>query len=92
MGTTELPRGALTQPHMQLDPPYSLFHSNPKYSPGPPGRRLKTRATEKALQAPFAHPKVPPEEGFSYKGTPQGSLYAAPHATGPSGFAVSEQH
>uniref|UniRef100_A0A8B9SGF0 Uncharacterized protein n=1 Tax=Anas platyrhynchos TaxID=8839 RepID=A0A8B9SGF0_ANAPL len=53
-------------PHMQLDPPCSLFQSNPKYSPGLHGRRLKTRSPENALRAPFAHPKVPPKEGFGY--------------------------
>ena len=60
-GTSELPRGAFTQPHMQLDPPSSLFPSNPKYNPNQHGRRLKTRTPENALRAPFAHPKVPPK-------------------------------
>jgi len=55
------------QPHMQLDPPGSLFQSNPKYSPGLPGSRLKTRAPENALQTPNANPKVPPNKGFGYK-------------------------
>ena len=64
--TSELPRGAFMQPHIQLDPPYSLFHSNPKYTPSHHGRRLKTRAPENAFQAPFTHPEVPPKEGFGY--------------------------
>ena len=54
------------QPHMQLDPPYSLFHSNPKYNSSQHGRSLKTQATEKAFQSPFAHPEGPPKEGFGY--------------------------
>ena len=55
------------QPHTQLDPPYSLYHSNPKFIPGPQGIRLKNMAPENVLQAPFDHPKVPPKEGFGYK-------------------------
>ena len=54
------------QAHTQLDPPCSLFTRNPKYNPSERGKRLKTRATEKELQAPFAHPEVPPKEGFGY--------------------------
>ena len=46
------------QPHMQLDPPGSLFPSNTKYNSSQHGRRLKTRAPENALQAPFAHPEA----------------------------------
>uniref|UniRef100_A0A493TDA6 Uncharacterized protein n=1 Tax=Anas platyrhynchos platyrhynchos TaxID=8840 RepID=A0A493TDA6_ANAPP len=68
--TSELSRGAFTQPHMgafmqahrQLDPPGSLFLSNTKYIPSRHGRRPKNRAPEKCFRAPFAHPKVPPEE------------------------------
>ncbi|MFB2121714.1 hypothetical protein, partial [Parapedobacter sp. 2B3] len=62
----ELPRGAFMQPHMQLDPPGSLFHRKPKYSPRRNGRRLKKRASENALRFPLDHPKVPPKEGFGY--------------------------
>ena len=54
------------QPDMQLDRPGSLFHRKPKYSPSTPGSRLKVRATENVLRAPFAHPKVTPREGFGY--------------------------
>ena len=67
LGTSELPRGAFTQPHMQLDPPGSIFPSNAKYITSRHGRRLKTRAPESALQAPLDHPKVPAKEGFDYK-------------------------
>ena len=59
LGTSEVPRGAFTQPHMQLDPPGSLFPSNSKYSPSSKGRRLKNRASENALRFPLDHPKVP---------------------------------
>ena len=91
LGTTELPRGAFMQPQMHLDPPLSVFHSKPKYNLGPHGRRLKKLAKVNALKAPFAHPKVRPKEGFGYKWTPKGSLFAAPHATGPSLFPLSPQ-
>uniref|UniRef100_A0A8B9R6W4 Uncharacterized protein n=1 Tax=Anas platyrhynchos TaxID=8839 RepID=A0A8B9R6W4_ANAPL len=43
-GTRELPRGAFTQPHMQLDPPGSLFLSKPKRIPSCHRRRVKNQA------------------------------------------------
>ena len=91
LGTTELPRGAFTQPHMQLDLLCSLFLSNPKDCPTRHWRGIQKRASENAFKAPFAHPKVPPKEGFGYNLTPKGSLHPASLATGPSVFALSKQ-
>ena len=61
LGTSELPRGAFTQPHMQQDPPGSLFMSKPKPSPSRHRRRVKNQAPGNALRALFAHPKMPPK-------------------------------
>ena len=66
LGTTEVPRGAFMQPHMQLDPPGSLFPSIPKHNASRHLRRMKNQAPGNALRDPFAQSKVPPKEGFGY--------------------------
>ena len=74
LGTSELPRGAFTQPHMLLDPPYSLFHSNPKYNPGPHGRQQKNWAPENAFRAPFANQKCPQRKALGTSALPSGAI------------------
>ena len=78
LGTTELPRGAFRQPHMQLDPLYSLFHSNPEYNPGPHGRRLKNRASENALQTHSPIQKCPQRKALGTSELPRGA-FMQPH-------------
>ena len=54
------------------------LYSNPKYNPGPHGRRLKNRAPQNALQAQFAHPEVPPKGRLWAQVNSPGELLCSP--------------